>query len=80
SLTNNTDIMKKTTLHFKTIFQLWNFKKAIAACEVEVNLSTRTLLCSCKTEEVRLALDNYGASQETDRSISSAYRNRSRVA
>jgi hypothetical protein len=53
--------MTKAILQFKSVFQLWQFKQAIAALDVAVNLSSCTLTCWCEEAQIRLALETYGA-------------------
>jgi hypothetical protein len=53
--------MKKVTLHFKSIQQLWQFKQAINTQEVEVNFDQCTLTCHCDEKEVQLAIDRFNA-------------------
>ena len=53
--------MKTITLVFPTMYVLWQFKNAIRANRVEINVQLCALTCDCREEEVKLAVETYGA-------------------
>lgn len=53
--------MSSLTLKFKSANLLWQFKQAIKADEVSMNLQECTLTCNCSAEDIKLALTQYGA-------------------
>jgi hypothetical protein len=53
--------MKKTTLVFPTVQALWQFKASIQTNNVEIIISTKTLICECTERNVDLAISKFGA-------------------
>lgn len=58
--------MQKVTLKFKSVSLLWEFKQAIKAHEVEINLHKCTITCHCSGVEVSLAVQKFGAEVVTE--------------
>jgi len=53
--------MKKITLVFPTMYVLWQFRNAIRANHVEINVSRCSLTCNCNEEQLKKAMSEYGA-------------------
>jgi hypothetical protein len=53
--------MPLVTLKFKSANLLWQFKQAIKAGNVNIDLKKCTLTCNCSAEEIKLAMEKYGA-------------------
>lgn len=49
------------TLKFTSANRLWQFKQAIKADQVNIDLKNCTLTCTCSTEDIKLAVEQYGA-------------------
>lgn len=54
-------MMEKVTLQFKTIDDLWHFKKEIRSQELEINERELSIYCECEEDEIQLAVTKYGA-------------------
>jgi hypothetical protein len=52
---------KMIALQFRDMHTLWRFAKTLTSPSMEINTDTKTMIFNCSTEEVNLAITNYGA-------------------
>ena len=62
--------LQKTTLKFKTVRELWEFKMLTQTADVAINFHERTVTCNCNEDEIRLAINKFNA-QLQERKLSS---------
>ena len=53
--------MKDTTLIFKSLTELWDFKQTTKATEIEINTDHRSLKGNFTPDEIELALHSFHA-------------------
>lgn len=60
--------MRLVTLQFPTANLIWNFRCEIEANFFELNLGNRTITFKCDEQQIRLAMEKYGAKLVADNS------------
>ena len=53
--------MKKITLVFPSVQDLWEFKSTVQARFVEINIKALTIICECMDVDVELATSRFNA-------------------
>jgi len=53
--------MKKTTLVFLSLKDLWAFRQEIQANHIEINTKSKSITCDCTKEHINLAVNKYNA-------------------
>jgi hypothetical protein len=53
--------MKKTTLIFLSLNDLWDFRQAIQANYIEINTKNKSITCDCSKEHIDLAINKFHA-------------------
>jgi len=52
---------KQVRLQFFDMRSLWQFAQQLTSKSIEINTTTKTLLCDCSEAEIQLAKTNHGA-------------------
>lgn len=51
--------MKKTTIIFLSLKDLWDFRQAIQANHIEINTKNKSITCDCSEEHIKLAINKF---------------------